>query len=99
METCSVDNSTSARMNKWVEKFSVWIVGILVSIGGFLWTNMDTRINSLEDKVSFLYQDKVSRAELKEEMKLLRAQSEQNKNDILARLELIIKLHTQNALK
>lgn len=99
METCNAGNTTSARMNKWVEKFSVWIVGILVSVGGFMWSSMDTRMNTLEDKVSFLYQDKVSRAELKEEMTLLRVQSEQNKNDILARLELIIKLHTQNALK
>ncbi|MCK9530388.1 MAG: hypothetical protein M0R77_07480 [Gammaproteobacteria bacterium] len=98
-------NSVNSRINKFVEKFAVWIIGALFSLGVAGWNKMDSDIDRLEERVAFLYQDKVSRQELKDEMFLLRTQierdnqdmrrgQEQLRGDILSRLELILKLGT-----
>ena len=67
------------------------IIGVAVSlaltIGGFMYSDMKARVTVLEEKVSFLYQDKVSRAEFREEMNQIRMQNEANKTDILSRQE------------
>lgn len=90
---CSTpQDSTSQKINKFVEKFAVWIVTILVSIGGAMYTKMDNKIDGLEDKVAVLFQDKVSRAELREEMTLLRNSQALMKDDIIQRLELIMRM-------
>lgn len=62
-------------------------LSLTLSLGGFLYSDMKARLNVVEEKVSFLYQDKVSRAEFREEMNQLRTQNEANKSDILARTE------------
>ena len=101
---CNTGGSPTAtqRLNKYVEKMLVWIVGVVISLGGFVWNKMDTQVNHLEEKVAILFQDKVSRSELKEEMSLIRqhidrnnvemlSRQEQTRSDILSRLELILK--------
>lgn len=84
--------STTHKINKFIEKFAVWIVTILVSIGGTMYTKIDNKIEMLEDRVAHLYQDKVSRAELREEMALLRHNQTLMKDDIIQRLELIMRM-------
>lgn len=93
---CSNDISTSQRINKWVEKFAVYIVGVLISIGGFFYTKMDNKVEVLQERVSHLYQDKVSRQELRDEMGLLRSSQNQMKDDIIQRLELILRMLPPN---
>lgn len=93
---CSNDTSTSQRINKWVEKFAVYIVGVLISIGGFFYTKMDNKVEVLQERVSHLYQDKVSRQELRDEMGLLRSSQNQMKDDIIQRLELILRMLPPN---
>ena len=94
--------TATQRLNKYIEKMLVWIVGIVISLGGFVWNKMDTQVDHLEEKVAILFQDKVSRSELKEEMALIRqhidrnnvemlSRQEQTRSDILSRLELILK--------
>lgn len=84
--------STTHKINRFIEKFAVWIVTILVSIGGTMYTKMDNKIEVLEDRVAVLYQDKVSRGELREEMTLLRNSQALMKDDIIQRLELIMRM-------
>jgi len=59
---------------------------------------MDTEVDALQEKVAFLYQDKVSRQELKDEMFLVRNQIEKDyqqlRGEILGRLDFILKLST-----
>ena len=100
-EVCKSETATH-RINRYVEKFAIWIVGIVISISVAVWNKAEARIDILEERVAFLYQDKVSRQELKDEMSLLRQQidrsnaevargQEQLRSDILSRLELILK--------
>lgn len=84
--------STTHKINRFIEKFAVWIVTILVSIGGTMYTKMDNKIEALEDRVAVLFQSKVSREELREEMALLRNSQSQMKDDIIQRLELIMRM-------
>lgn len=84
--------STTHKINRFIEKFAVWIVTILVSIGGTMYTKMDNKIEVLEDRVAVLFQSKVSREELREEMTLLRNSQALMKDDIIQRLELIMRM-------
>lgn len=104
---CAVKNSpfvdtASKRINRYVEKFAVWILGFVIALGVGVWNRMEAKVGTLEDRVAVLFQDKVSRQELKDEMSLVRQQidrsnielisrQEQMKGDILSRLELILK--------
>lgn len=98
----STGETASKRINRYLEKFAVWIVGIVIALGSWAWNGMDARVTKVEDRVAFLYQDKVSRQELKDEMALIRqsmdkgnleliSRQDQMKQDIISRLELIIK--------
>lgn len=92
------------KINGLIERFSWFIVTIIITILGGLYTTTIERISNTEEKVSFLMQDKVSRAELREVATDLRIQSDKNKSeilqqqsdmkgDILARLDLILKIY------
>lgn len=96
MDTKDKEQPTAQRINKFIEKFSVWIVSILISIGGYMYTKIDDKLETLEERVAYLYQDKVSRQELKEEMSLLRNSQNQMKDDIVQRLELILRMLPAN---
>lgn len=62
-------------------------VSIFISIGAVLYNDFNSRIGVLENRVSGLVYDKVSRSELKEDLHQLRLQNEANKLDIIARQE------------
>lgn len=66
-------------------KILAGLLAIIFSVGGIMYTDSKQRMTTLEDRVSFLYQDKVSRAEFREEMQTLRMQNDANKSDIIAR--------------
>lgn len=70
----------------WVKVIS-FLVAALVGLGGHLYSTMLTRVDILEDKVVFLQQDKVSRAEFKEEMTQLRSENTNNMQNILTRID------------
>lgn len=98
-KSCSssgAQSSANSRINKFVEKFAVYIIGVLFSISLIGWNKMDADIDRLEERVATLFQEKVSRQELKDEMFLVRNQIERDnqqlRTDILSRLELILKL-------
>ena len=75
------------RLSKiWVKITSI-LLTILMGVGGHLYGTINTRISVLEDKVTHLQQDKVSRAEFKEEMTQLRAENTNNMQNILTRLD------------
>ena len=83
------NSSSNNDFNNWWEhtsgKIIAGAVAIILSIGTMMYTDTKQRVTLLEDKVSFLYQDKVSRAEFREEMAQLRLQNDANKSDIIAR--------------
>lgn len=75
------------KFNSIYGKIIAVAVSLALSIGGFMYNDLKSRTAVLEEKVSFLYQDKVSRAEFREEMNQLRMQNDANKADILSRQE------------
>lgn len=88
----TAQDSATQKINRFIEKFAVWIVTILISIGGTMYTKMDNKIEVLEERVAILFQSKVSREELREEMALLRNSQALMKDDIIQRLELIMRM-------
>lgn len=78
---------SSDKYNKLIGKVASWAVAVVICVAGVMYTDAKQRITTLEDRVSFLYQDKVSRAEFREEMGQVRLQIEATKSDILARQE------------
>lgn len=68
-------------------KILAGLLTIIFTVGGIMYSDSKQRITILEDKVSFLYQDKISRTEFQNEMKEFRRQNDINKSDILERQE------------
>lgn len=104
------ESTINEKLVKFLSKFSYWIVGLLLSISIAMWNTTQNRIDSLENKVTVLFQEKVGRPELKEEMSLVRQQidkmytevargQEQLRGDILSRLELIIRFTGNNNMQ
>lgn len=81
----------SISFEDWLSKVSgkivVGLATLIFTIAGIMYSDAKQRITMLEERVSFLYQDKVSRAEFREEMAQLRMQNDANKSDIIARQE------------
>jgi len=74
-------------LNKISGKVLTIVAGLLISIGTMAYTDINTRLSSLEEKASFLFQDKISRGEFVEQMNQIRRQNDAMKSDILARQE------------
>lgn len=87
MAECDKEQTATFRINKFIEKFAVYIVGAVISVSGWVWNQQNSRVDKLEQQVSFLTQDKVSRIELKDEIALMRNQIELTKSDIITRQE------------
>lgn len=85
----SVSNNPDStdKLNKLIGKVATFAITVLVTIAGIMYTDAKQRITTLEERVSFLFQDKVSRAEFREEMGQVRIQLEATKSDIIARQE------------
>lgn len=82
-----VKSTVDERLFGISSKILAGLLTIIFTVGGIMYTDSKQRITTLEDKVSFLYQDKVSRAEFREEMSQIRIQNDANKSDIIARQE------------
>lgn len=82
-------NDANERINilvsRWSGKVITVAVTIIISIMSMLYTDMKTRVGSLEERTTFILQDKVSRAEFKDEMTQMRLQIEGIKTDIITR--------------
>lgn len=72
------------------------IAGLLITILTLAYTNISTRITTLEDRTTNLYTEKVSRSEFAQQMNQLRLQNEAMKTDILSRLDLILKIQNKD---
>jgi len=64
-----------------------YALAFLVMFGYFGWKDIKDRQQAQEEKISYLYQDKVSRAEFREEINNMRFQIEGTKTDLIARTE------------
>jgi hypothetical protein len=75
------------RLQRIITIIAGYAIAIILVVSWYNYTDTKDRIRGIEERVSFLYQDKVSRAEFREEMTQMRLQVEATKTDIIARQE------------
>ena len=68
-------------------KIMAVVVTVFMSLGAMMYNDNKNKISVLEERVSNLVYDKVSRSELREDLQQLRLQNEANKADIISRQE------------
>lgn len=77
--------NSEPRLQKIIMTVAGYAIAVIMGVAWFNYTDTKDRLKDIESKVSFLYQDKVSRAEFREEMTQVRLQIEATKSDIVAR--------------
>lgn len=80
--------SGDRRINGLFERFAIWAGGLLIAILFLAYQDQRADIVRLEEKVSFLTLDKVSRTDLRETEARIMARIEGMQSDLLARLDL-----------
>lgn len=90
MEKVAQENKVESkpdRLQRIITIIAGYAIAIILAVSWYNYTDTKDRIRGIEERVSFLYQDKVSRAEFREEMTQMRLQIEATKTDIIARQE------------
>lgn len=77
--------SSSDKFNKLIGRVAAFSITVVVAIAGMIYKDTSNRVANVEERVNYLFMDKISRAEFKEEINQLRVQNEANKADILSR--------------
>lgn len=87
MKMSSNENKTTEndRLYRILINVLGFVLSLLIVIAYFSFNDLKERQARQEEKISYLYQDKVSRAEFREEINNMRFQIEGTKTDILAR--------------
>lgn len=80
--------TANSRINKYWEKFALWACSGVIALLCLAYQDQRTQVTKLEEKVNFLYLDKVSKSDLKETEDRLMKRIEGMGSDILARLDI-----------
>lgn len=100
-------DSTMNTINHWVRKGAWWLVGLVITAAGGVYSHTMQRIDALDSRVAYLAQEKVSREELRQVTSELKkqidgtkydiiAQQDKMKLDILSRLDFMLKIIPNN---
>ncbi|QDP50306.1 MAG: hypothetical protein Tp178MES00d2C33159851_96 [Prokaryotic dsDNA virus sp.] len=77
------------RLNGLFERFAIWAGGLLIAILFMAYQDQRADVARLEERVSFLYMDKVSKSDLKDTETRIMNRIEGMQSDILARMDLL----------
>lgn len=85
-----VDNSdANSRINGYWERVCMWLCGGAIALLCLVYQDQKVKVEKLEEKVQFLYMDKVSKQDMdKLEERIMKGISAGN-SDIIARIELL----------
>lgn len=72
-------------LNSIYGKILAFSVTAILTLTGWMYTDMKNKIDVLDSRVNILFQEKVSRSELKDELTRIMIQNDNNKTDILYR--------------
>jgi len=89
--TTPSDSVVDARINNYWEKFGLWACGAIIALLVIGYQDQKSKVDKLEEKVQLLYQEKVSKTELKDVEQRLMSRIEAGNADILARIDLYFK--------
>lgn len=73
------------------ERFALWCGGAIIALLAIGYQDQKSTVDKLEEKVQFLYMDKVAKSELKDTEARIMSRIEAGNADILARIDLLIK--------
>lgn len=82
-------------LSPYWEKFSIWACSAIIALLCIGYQDQKTTIDKLEERVQFLYLDKVGKGELKEVETRIMTRIEAGNADILARIDLLIKANSK----
>lgn len=86
------DNSdANTRISVYWEKAALWACAAIISLLCVGYQDIKTKMDKQEEKVQFLYLDKVGKSELREVETRIMSRIEAGNADILARIDLLIK--------
>ena len=74
-------------LGSYWERFALYLAGILVAVGAWMWVQNHGRINDLENKVQQLHVDKVSRQEFNALEDRIYKRMDAVKTDIIERID------------
>ena len=77
------------RINGYFERFAIWAGGFLIALLLLAYQDQRQQVARLEERVSFLYLDKVSKGDLKDTEARIMTRIEGMQSDILARMDLL----------
>ena len=77
------------RINGYFERFAIWAGGLLIALLLLAYQDQRQQVARLEERVSFLYLDKVSKTDLKDTEARIMNRIEGMQSDILARMDLL----------
>jgi len=77
------------RINGYFERFAIWSGGLLIALLLLAYQDQRQQVARLEERVSFLYLDKVSKGDLKDTEARIMTRIEGMQSDILARMDLL----------
>lgn len=84
----SLDTSANSRITAVWERLAVWALSFIIVLLGLAYNDQKGKIEKMEERVQFLYIDKVNKSELKETETRIMSRIEASQSDILARLDL-----------
>lgn len=84
-------SGADSRINNYFERLALWACGAIIALLCIGYQDQKTRVDKMEEKLQFLYLDKVSKNELKDVEARIMTRIEAGNADILARIDLLIK--------
>lgn len=82
----------NSRINGYWERVCVWVCGCVIALLCLLYLDQKERVTTVEEKVQFLYMDKVSKQDMDKLEERLMTRIDAGNADIVARLELLRQL-------
>lgn len=87
----SSEPSANSRINAVWEKFAIWACSAIIALLVIGYQDQKSKVDKMEERLQFLYLDKVSKNELKEVETRIMNRIEAGNADILARIDLYFK--------
>ena len=83
--------SANSRINAVWEKFAIWACSAIIALLVIGYQDQKSKVDKMEERIQFIYNDKVSKNELKDVEARIMNRIEAGNADILARIDLYFK--------
>lgn len=88
-------DTADSRMNNYFERLAIWACGCIIALLCVGYQDQKSTIDKMEERLQFLYMDKVGKGELKDVEARIMSRIEAGNADILARIDLLIKANAK----